>query len=94
MADDKPDVHEDEHERTVRYFTELSPLILERGRIPEPTPVVERPIVWPVGMIPIKSDWKPHAFFGDQDSGFKCRGCGLSMHEHRLRQAEWEEEQR
>ena len=54
----------------------------------------ERPIVWPVGMIPIKSDWKPHAFFGDQTTGFKCRKCKLPMHEHRRRQAEWEEEQR
>ena len=57
-------------------------------------PFNERPIVWPVGMIPIKSDWKPHGFYGDQDSAFKCYGCGLSMGDHRWRQAEWEEEQR
>ena len=87
MADDKPDVHEDEHEP--RY-----PGYAYTGYAWKPKPKEERPIVWPVGMIPIKSDWKPHGFRGGNDSGFKCYGCGLSMGDHRRRQAEWEEEQR
>jgi len=53
----------------------------------------ERPVVWPVGLIPIKSLWKPHIFFSDAESGFKCKGCLLPMHEHRQYQAEWEREQ-
>lgn len=53
----------------------------------------ERPIVWPVGMIPIESNWKSHGFFGDASSGFKCKSCLLPMHEHRRNQAEWEQEQ-
>ncbi len=52
----------------------------------------DKPVVWPVGaVIPVVDEqWKPHRFYGDQTTDFKCKGCGLHMHEHRQKQAEHE----
>lgn len=43
----------------------------------------------PVKPWSVLTPWRPHRFFGDQLSDFKCKTCGLAMHEHRLRQAEF-----